>query len=235
MDFKAKANDMRNHCLTEPLKVTRSSGLCSIFASAFITLTLALPMPSAGAKPVVAKLKTDAPVTVTDNGYFWTLDNGIVKATINKNSGAMTSLLYHGINTMGGGGYWEETPEDAPQLTDSVTIDPAANGGERAEVAIKGVTGGTVMLTPNAPGGGTYLQYRGPLRAGPGRERDLRLRNIFSSDQLPRDGRRARAVTSPNSITSSIGFRWMPTATCSNAHRRIGARASSSTPRSSAS
>ncbi len=110
----------------------------------------------AGAAPVVAKTRTETPVTVTDNGDFWTLDNGIVRATINKSSGRLTSLDYHGMNTMGGGGDWEETPQDAPQLTDTVTIDPASNGGERAEVAIKGVTGGTVMLTPSAPGGGTY-------------------------------------------------------------------------------
>ena len=41
-------------------------------------------------------------------------------------------------------------------MTQTVTIDPAKNGGARAEVAVKGVTGGTVMLTPGAPGGGTY-------------------------------------------------------------------------------
>ena len=41
-------------------------------------------------------------------------------------------------------------------LTDSITIDPAKNGGERAEVSVKGVTGGQFQLTPGAPGGGTY-------------------------------------------------------------------------------
>jgi rhamnogalacturonan endolyase len=128
-----------------------------LFASVIITLILAASMPRiAQAAPAIAKQTTSAPVTVTDNGRFWTLDNGIVKATIAKNNGAMTSLIFHGVNTMGGGGYWEETPQGAPKITQLITIDPATNGGERAEVAVKGFTGGTVMLTPGAPGGGTY-------------------------------------------------------------------------------
>ena len=148
--------------------MTISAGPRSFVASVFAVMTLAMPAPRAAAAPVVAKTKTAAAVTVTDNGRSWTLDNGIVKATINKYSGTMTSLVYHGINTMGGGGYWEQTPQDAPQLTDTVTINPAANGGARAEVAVKGVTGGTVMLTPGAPGGGTYcnLEIRYALGRG---------------------------------------------------------------------
>src|SRR5579862_7526280 len=81
----------------------------------------------------------DAPVSVTDNGRTWTLDNGIVKATINKANGNMTALVYHGVNTMGGGGYWEQTPPG--QVTQSLTIDPATNGGARGEVDVKGVNG----------------------------------------------------------------------------------------------
>jgi rhamnogalacturonan endolyase len=86
-------------------------------------------------KRPIRQTPVNAPVTVTDNGGAWTLDNGIVKATINKRNGRMTSLVYHGINTMGGGGYWEQTP---PARTSALTIDPAKNGGERAEVAVKG-------------------------------------------------------------------------------------------------
>jgi len=72
-------------------------------------------------------------VTVTDNGRSWTLDNGIVKATVNKDSGSMPSLLYHGFQTMAAsGGTWEHSPQGAPQLTNSVTIDPATNGGARS-------------------------------------------------------------------------------------------------------
>ena len=89
--------------------------------------------------PKVAKTNVNVPVTVTDNGGTWTLDNGIVKATINKNNSNMPAVVYHGINTMGPGGFWEQVPTGA--VTPSVTIDPAKNGGERAEVAIKGVNG----------------------------------------------------------------------------------------------
>jgi rhamnogalacturonan endolyase len=103
-----------------------------------------------------AAIAQSAPVTVTDNGSSWTLDNGIIQAKITKNNGFMPSLLYHGKQMLAAsGGTWEHTPQGAPILTNTVTIDPAANHGERAEVSIKGVTNGTYMLTRSAPGGGT--------------------------------------------------------------------------------
>ena len=99
-----------------------------------------------------------APVTVTDNGRSWTLDNGIVKATITKDSGSMPSLLYHGVQIMqASGGTWEHNPQGAPVLTNSVSIDPATNGGQRAEVSIKGKSNGTFTMTRGAPGGGTMV------------------------------------------------------------------------------
>jgi rhamnogalacturonan endolyase len=110
--------------------------------------------------PVVDHPAVSAPVTVVDNGTNWTLDNGIVRANINKRTGDLDALIYKGFDTMGHdqgrAGYWEEDPSGAPDLKQSITINPAQNGGERAEVAIAGKTGGTVMLTPSAPGGGTY-------------------------------------------------------------------------------
>ena len=146
-----------------------SVGPRSLLVSAFVAVFLAGPLlRAADSLPVVAKPNVNAAVTVTDNGGTWTLDNGIVKATINKRSGNLTALMFRGINTMHQGGYWEQTPQNAPQLTNTVTIDPAKNGGARAEVAVKGVTGGTVMLTPNAPGGGTQcdLEVRYALGRG---------------------------------------------------------------------
>jgi rhamnogalacturonan endolyase len=104
-----------------------------------------------------AQTAPNTPVSVTDNATTFTLDNGIVKATIRKGSGFMASLVYYGVEMMGGnGGYWEQTPQDAPQLANTLTIDPATNGGTRAEISIKGVTGGAQMLGRGAPGGGTY-------------------------------------------------------------------------------
>jgi rhamnogalacturonan endolyase len=102
-----------------------------------------------------ASYAADAPVTVTDNGNSWTLDNGIVKATISKDTAFMPSLMYKGTEVLkASGGTWEHTPAGAPHLTNTVTIDPASNGGDRAEVSVKGITDGKFTLTQNAPGGG---------------------------------------------------------------------------------
>jgi rhamnogalacturonan endolyase len=124
------------------MKIPLFAGTRRLVAFAFLALLLPVPLlPAADAATVVAKSEASAAVTVTDNGNTWTLDNGIVKATINKNNGNMMSLVYHGINTMGGGGYWESTPQGS-KSTQTVTIDPAKNGGARAEVSVKGTGGG---------------------------------------------------------------------------------------------
>ncbi len=131
--------------------------VCLTAVACMLVALSALSSHAAETKQSLEKSGPGAAVTVADNGSAWTLDNGIVRATIHKGDGRMTSLVYHGIETMrSGGGYWEQTPQDAPELTNRVTIDPAANGGARGEIAVKGVTGGTQMLTPGAPGGGTY-------------------------------------------------------------------------------
>jgi hypothetical protein len=125
-------------------------------AAGFITLIASLGL-SAQVSAAAQSHNSSAAVTVTDDARTFTLDNGIVKATIRKDSGSMASLIYKGVEMMGGnGGYWEQTPEGAPTLTNTVTIDPTTNNGSRAEVSIKGVTGGTQMLGRGAPGGGTY-------------------------------------------------------------------------------
>jgi rhamnogalacturonan endolyase len=82
------------------------------------------------------------------------MDNGVVRVTVQKNSGLMTSLVYRGYDT-GSHGIWEHTPQGAPQVGNTVTIDPKNNDGDRAEVSIKGVGGGTYMFSAHAPGGGT--------------------------------------------------------------------------------
>ncbi|MDP9175182.1 MAG: polysaccharide lyase family protein [Planctomycetota bacterium] len=116
------------------------TGLRGLIAFACIGVSLAAPRRLiADVAPIIAKVEVNAPVTVTDNGASWTMDNGILKATIDKRSTHMTSLIYHGINTMGPGGIWEQTPSG--RVTQSLTIDPARNGGARAEVAVKGVNG----------------------------------------------------------------------------------------------
>ncbi len=118
--------------------------------------------PAAFAPLALRAADTAAPVTITNDGRSWTLANGIVSVVVNQRNGGLVSLFYKGIDTMGHvqgtGGSWEHDPSNAATvggLTASVTIDPAKNGGERAEVSIKGVTGGKIQLSPGAPGGGS--------------------------------------------------------------------------------
>jgi len=116
-------------------------GLGRLLALASLSTVLALPaLHAADANgTIVARSRVTAPVTITDNGNSWVMDNGIVQATISKRDGRMPSLIYQGINTMGGGGNWETAPSGT--VTQSITIDPATNGGDRGEVSIKGVGG----------------------------------------------------------------------------------------------
>jgi rhamnogalacturonan endolyase len=87
------------------------------------------------------------PVTISDNGASFVLDNGYLIATINKKTGDMTSLKVHGLEMMGyvsghHAGYWEQNPNGAARMEAKLTIDPAGNGGERGEVSIKGWSDG---------------------------------------------------------------------------------------------
>jgi rhamnogalacturonan endolyase len=109
------------------------------------------------------------PVTVVQDSSSFTLSNGIITAKVSKGNGDLMSMVYRGVETMyvpgqgggggGGGGhpwgYWEQTPNarDSHNV-DAVTIDPATNGGERAEVSVKGFYDDTGRLGQGAPGGG---------------------------------------------------------------------------------
>ena len=131
---------------------------------ALAALTLApLALGAAGADPApeVARPDVGAAVAVTQDGDFFTLANGIVTARVNKRTGNLEALFYKGIDTMGHdqgqSGVWEENPSAAAKvggLSQAITIDPAANGGDRAEVSIKGVTKGDpgAGLSPGSPG-----------------------------------------------------------------------------------
>ncbi len=124
----------------------------------------------ADAPPKIEKVTVNSPVTLTDNGDSWTLDNGIVKATILKSNGNMTTVIYHGVNIPNSRSeYWEQTP--AGTVTARVTIDPATNGGQRAEVAVKGVNPGTPGVRGGGaapPAGTDAARYGVPSGAGRG-------------------------------------------------------------------
>ena len=113
------------------------SPVCRILAAA----TLALPLlRAAEAAPTVARAAADVPVAVVESADNWTLDNGIVKAVVLKRNGKLVSLAYKGAETLNRNSEsWEQLP--AGTVTQSLTIDPAGTGGERAEVAVKGVNG----------------------------------------------------------------------------------------------
>lgn len=97
----------------------------------------------------------EAQVTLEEDDSSYTLANGIVRAKVSKSSGDLTSLVYKGIETLTdksghAGGYWSHDVK-APQQLRKVTIDPKTNGGERAEVSVKGISAGQAM--GSGPGG----------------------------------------------------------------------------------
>ncbi|HWB83521.1 MAG TPA: polysaccharide lyase family protein [Bryobacteraceae bacterium] len=120
------------------------------------------------------------PVTVTEDAAAFTLANGIVTASVSKKTGDLTSLRYKGMEMLdqapavpvpprpapsqpavvrrGGtsghpGGYWSHDAT-SPQSVAAITIDPRSNGGRRAEVSVKGISGGRPM---GSGPGGTFI------------------------------------------------------------------------------
>jgi len=71
----------------------------------------------------------------------------------------MSSLKMHDLETQGyvsghHAGYWEQNPAGAARMESKVTIDPAANGGERAEVSVKGWSDGKNLNGTRGAGAG---------------------------------------------------------------------------------
>ncbi len=90
------------------------------------------------------------PVTVSETETNFTLDNGVVTASVSKRSGDLTSLLYKGREVLTdksghAGGYWSDDTTGGQETITRITIDPKANGGARAEVSVKGISGGRRM------------------------------------------------------------------------------------------
>jgi rhamnogalacturonan endolyase len=102
------------------------------------------------ASPLAAADEGANEVTVNEDDSTFTLSNGIVTATILKRSGDIRSLKYKGAEIFTdqsghAGGYWSHDTTGGKGLVTKVTIDPADNGGERAEVSVKGISGGIKM------------------------------------------------------------------------------------------
>lgn len=102
----------------------------------------------------VPSLRAADNVTLKEDDGFYTLDNGQVAARISKRHGGLVSLKYKGIETLNASnpGNWSHNASTKDgKTTAKVTIDPASNGGERAEVSVKGISDGNAM--GSGPGG----------------------------------------------------------------------------------
>jgi rhamnogalacturonan endolyase len=120
-------------------------------------LTSALVLVSGVA---LASPAADPPVSMTQDDAAFTLSNGYLTAKVDKATGNLVSLKYHGLETMGfasgiHAGYWEQNPARAARHAATVSVDPAGNGGERAEVSVKGVSDGKALEGAGRPGRGT--------------------------------------------------------------------------------
>jgi len=115
---------------------------------------------------------SDPPVTLASDDHYFTLSNGYSTAQIDMQTGALWSLKDRGVETMGyasghHAGYWEQSPRPGDA---SITIDPKSNGGERAEVSIKGPIEGFVLeirysMGRNDHGLYTYAIFTHPASA----------------------------------------------------------------------
>ena len=137
-------------------------------------------VPAATAR---SQQRSAAPVTLTEDASAYTLSNGIVTARVDKTSGDLLSMKYKdmemlgtvagsdglpdvkfdkpGANSRGFGpftdhqyGFWSHDTDGPNPTIDKVTIDPKSNGGERAEVSMKGISGGKPM---GAGPGGSFI------------------------------------------------------------------------------
>jgi rhamnogalacturonan endolyase len=101
--------------------------------------------------PTHIRANGDAPpVTLKEDDASFLLSIGIVTARILKNNGDIRSMTYKGRELFTdrsghAGGYWSHDTTGGADVVARVTIDPAANGGERAEVSVKGISGGIGM------------------------------------------------------------------------------------------
>ncbi|MBW8865313.1 MAG: lyase [Verrucomicrobia bacterium] len=95
-------------------------------------------------------------VTVSEDDDAFTLDNGIVTASVSKRSGDLVSLEYKKLQMLDTSSgrqeaYWSHNTARATKIVPRITIDPKTNGGERGEVSVKGISGGNQM--GSGPGG----------------------------------------------------------------------------------
>jgi rhamnogalacturonan endolyase len=101
----------------------------------------------AAARPSSARAQD---VTVSEDDASFTLANGTITARVLKRSGDLSSLKWRGremLTDASGhpGAYWSHDTTGGARLMTRVTIDPKTNGGARAEVSVKAISGGIKM------------------------------------------------------------------------------------------
>lgn len=118
-------------------------------APAVLTLAILL----AAAPAFAADATQPSAVTVTQDAASFTMSNGVITAKVNKRNGDLSSLMYNGVETLTNqsghaGAYWSHDASGGVETITAVTIDPATNSGDRAEVSVKGISGGKKMGHP---------------------------------------------------------------------------------------
>lgn len=121
------------------------------------------------------------PVTVSENEYGYTLDNGIVTAQVDKRSGDLVSLKYQGLEMLDNvsqrePGYWSHNISRGHR-SNRITIDPKRNGGARGEVSLIGIGNGNQM--GSGPGGSVIADIEIRYSLGRG-DSGLYTYSIFS-------------------------------------------------------
>lgn len=150
----------------------RTARYCAVLA-----ISLCLGIAAGAQKSSLGK------VTIQEDASAYTLSNGIISIRVDKSSGDLLSVKFKntemlatimgpdglpdvtvdkpGQNLRGGFhsftdhqyGFWSHDAS-GPETTSRITIDPKANGGERGEIAVKGISGGRPM---GAGPGGSFI------------------------------------------------------------------------------
>lgn len=112
------------------------------FLSAVVMTLFATLLPAGEADSSAVSLEEDA--------TSFTMRNGILTVRVSKESGDLISMKYKGRETLTDRSghpfaYWSHDVKGGESIETRVTISPSENGGERAEVSVKGISGGKPM------------------------------------------------------------------------------------------
>lgn len=89
-------------------------------------------------------------VSITEDETSYILTNGIMTGKVLKRNGDLSSLKFRDKEVLTdksghAGAYWSHDTTGGKSVIAKITIDPKSNGGKRAEVSVKGISGGIKM------------------------------------------------------------------------------------------